>query len=74
MGYFSNGTEGEDYVDRYCLKCQHWTGYDETMCAVWEAHLFHNGEGARVHSVLDLLIPRRGLVNEQCRLFVRTPE
>lgn len=37
MGYFSNGTQGMDYQERYCSRCVH-----DGKCAVWFAHMHHN--------------------------------
>lgn len=73
MGYFSNGTEGMDYQDRYCAKCVHDS--DERPCPVWSAHLFHSGIQHRnepVREILTALIPRSkmGTANEQCAMFI----
>jgi hypothetical protein len=69
MGYFTNGTEGEDYEARYCVRCVHRS--DEPMCAVWEAHFFHNyDECNKPGSILHTLIPRQKHGgNGQCRMF-----
>lgn len=67
MGYFSNGSEGMDYQDRYCSRCVHCDG-----CPVWGAHLaFSYKECNNPDSILHMLIPRRkdGLGNERCRMF-----
>jgi hypothetical protein len=67
MGYFSNGTEGEDYQQEYCVRCQHFND-----CAVWDAHLLHNyDECNKRDSILHDLIPRgeRGM-NGKCRMFL----
>lgn len=69
MAYFSNGTEGMDYEDRYCRKCVHEMG-----CVVWLAHLLKNYEECNnKNSILHILIPRSedGLTNEECRMFVK---
>lgn len=70
MGYFSNGTEGDDYYSRYCAHCVHEQG--ERECAVWLAHLLFNRDGANnPESVLHVLIPRGADgFNEQCKMFV----
>lgn len=45
MGYFSNGTEGEGFVENWCSRCAHWTEPDDTkQCAVWMLHLCYNGD------------------------------
>lgn len=64
MGYFSNGTEGMDYEDKYCDHCVH--GGD---CAVWDAHFMFNGDENK-KDVLNLLIPRAGTSNLKCKMFI----
>ena len=67
MGYFSNGTEGDMYQQRYCNRCKNDVNED---CPIWLAHLIHNG-----HEILDLFIPRAGVENRPCTMFVeREPE
>lgn len=73
MGYFSNGTEGMDYFDRYCARCVH--DKDES-CPIWNAHLIHNyQECNKPDSILHMLIPRteNGCGNGACLLFVEKP-
>lgn len=67
MGYFSNGTEGEEYGQMYCDHCVH-----NDACPVWGLHFEHNyTKDATVRSILDYLIPRStdGLGNEQCGMY-----
>lgn len=76
MGYFSNGSEGHDYEDRYCSRCVHYEN-----CAILNAHFLYNyAECNNPESILHMLIPRtkNGLGNGQCKLFyegesTRTP-
>ena len=71
MGYFSNGTEGEIYAERFCERCVHNEG-----CAVWTAHMLHNYRDCNdPGSILHILIPRSedGVGNEQCRMFTAKP-
>jgi hypothetical protein len=72
VGYFSNGTEGELYRERYCERCVHDRG--EAFCPVWEAHLWFNAdqhEDNAVKEFLDILIPRRpDGSNGECRMFL----
>ena len=71
MGYFSNGSEGADYEDRWCSTCAH---NREDGCPVWMAHLLHNGEKPFM-DVLDLLIPRsEDGFNERCTMYVWNPK
>jgi hypothetical protein len=70
MGYFSNGTEGMDYQERYCSRCVHDKNED---CPVWAAHLLYNyQECNKPESILHMLIPRtdNGLGNSACSLFI----
>jgi len=72
MGYFSNGTEGECYTAQYCSKCAHMRGPDgDGMCAVWMAHMVKNyDECNNPESILHMLIPRKGIENLQCLMFM----
>lgn len=68
MGYFSNGTEGEMYIDQVCSKCSHEDG-----CPVMALHMMHNyDECNKPNSFLHVLIPRRedGLGNKKCTMFI----
>lgn len=65
MGYFSNGTEGELYVERYCSRCKHWEddGPDRIEgCPVWDLHILFAYEecnsSSNAKAMLDTLIPR----------------
>jgi|SRR6185503_10700741 len=69
MGYFSNGTEGMMYEDRYCDKC-----VNAPDCWILLQHLMRNYEECnKPDSILHVLIPRSkdGLGNEQCVMFKR---
>lgn len=71
MAYFSNGSEGMDYEERYCSRCVH---QQEQVggCPIWQAHMLYNyKECNKEDSILDILIPRTadGLGNEQCKMF-----
>jgi len=54
MAYFSNGTEGLDYREKWCERCIH---YPE--CQVWWVHLVYNYEPKNSigRHILDMLIP-----------------
>lgn len=70
MGYFSNGTEGAMYEERYCSRCVHSDirddkeigAADNPACPVWFAHLLfayeETGSESNAEMILDLLIPR----------------
>ncbi len=80
MGYFSNGSEGGDYEDRFCAKCIH--GQSETVeCPVLALHARYNYDqhdkdsmGRRTKRMLETLIPRGedGLFNARCAMYVKT--
>ena len=68
MGYFSNGSEGDEYEAEYCDKCMH---YDN--CSVLIAHMLYNYEECNnPKSILHILIPRTadGLHNKKCTMFI----
>lgn len=74
MGYFSNGSEGMAYQERYCERCVHDAQND---CPIWGAHLLYSGRDANdPTSILHLLIPLSddGLGNKECLLFRLDPE
>jgi hypothetical protein len=67
MAYFSNGREGEAYEARYCRQCVHDINED---CPILLLHLMHNYEECnKKDSFLHILIPRKGIENEKCRMF-----
>lgn len=76
MGYFSNGTEGIDYQERYCIECINYTtrdGEGAEGCPVWDMHLIHNYEQCTNKTINDLLcelIPQDGIHNERCKMFL----
>lgn len=72
MGYFSNGTEGALYFERWCCNCVHDADQSKP-CPVWSAHLIANYEECnKPGSILSMLIPRAedGLGNKQCLMFI----
>jgi hypothetical protein len=70
MGYFPNGTSGEIYYEEWCSRCLH-NGEPDTLCPVWSAHLIRNyDECNNKDSILHMLIPRDGIGNSKCRMFV----
>ena len=76
MGYFSNGTEGLMYEERYCVRCVHYQpDPDKPGCPIWGAHWLYAYEGNHAE-VLDMLIPRAPAPewNARCRMFVAPPQ
>lgn len=77
MGYFSNGTEGMAYEEKYCRHCVH----QEHGCEVWLLHMDWNYEAVGPNAdttkarALQLFIPRNKQTgnNEQCRMFHQSP-
>lgn len=83
MAYFSNGTEGMMYEERYCDKCLHSTNEDDEMygCPVLDLHLFWNYEQNTGHPekdtelsnaktfALEMFIEREGIGNKKCKMF-----
>ena len=65
MGYFSNGSEGDDYIMEYCENCVH-----HGSCAVLYLHEEYNYQEANnKDSFLNYFIPRDGLSNGKCKMF-----
>ncbi len=85
MAYFSNGTEGELYRERYCYRCQHFSEDGNRDCPVWEIHwLYAYGQNTNpeLSSVLSLLIPMVEHISKdgiqyriagECALFLTAP-
>ncbi len=71
MGYLPNGAAGDRYEAAYCDHCAH-QNHEGEGCAVWLAHMLHNyDECNKKDSILHILIPRNGIENEQCKMFVK---
>ena len=69
MAYFSNGTEGDLYAARWCLRCVH--ELPEHGCPVMLAHLLWNyDECNNDDSILHKMIPMEGIRNGRCFAFV----
>jgi hypothetical protein len=82
MGYFSNGSEGMDYEERYCARCVHFGPTEGPGCPIWGFHLQWNydacdgdrpdakPEQKLKHMVLEGFIPRdKDGRNGQCKMF-----
>lgn len=76
MGYFSNGTEGYDFEERYCQHCVNMPERDDRGCPVWLAHLIYAYElcNEKKHPgkvILDILIePGDDKRGQRCAMFV----
>ncbi len=76
MGYFSNGSEGDNFRERYCEHCIHWVDEKDELgagCPIMDAHVLYGyeecGSRSNAESILNLLIKRKsGPVNE-CVMF-----
>lgn len=69
MGYFSNGSEGQDYWEAMCSRCVHDTNND---CPIWGLHLALNyTECNKPDSILNQFIPRDAEGNNgDCKMFI----
>ena len=72
MGYFSNGTEGMLYEDKYCEKCVHY--HPEHNCPCLDAHMLWNYDECNkkdsiLHKMIPLLEDSPG--NGECIFFVQ---
>lgn len=82
MGYFANGSEGDWYTERYCMKCVNWrdNGTGSEGCPVIDLHMLWNYDaiGKKADKVkaeaLSHFIPIEGIGNAQCVMFQMTPE
>ncbi len=77
MGYFSSGTEGMDYEERWCEHCVN-QGTETSMCPVWSLHMLWNYEQNAdpvKAEALAFFIPRSkdGLGNGECELYKAGP-
>ena len=69
MGYFANGTEGTLYEEKYCNNCRH--NKELEGCPVMNAHMLYNYEECENDkSILHMLIPRKGVRNLKCKMFI----
>lgn len=77
MAYFSNGCEGEDYMQRHCSRCAH-SKHEEAPgmgCPVMDAHWLWAYELCNEHEtpgkkMLDMLIPQDEHHNPlKCAMF-----
>ncbi len=83
MAYFSNGTEGEQYEEKYCIKCVNWRDKDNDGChgcPIWDLHFLYayeecNGTG-NAKAMLDHLIPMNKETHfaEECSMFLPEPK
>jgi len=73
MGYFSNGNEGTTYQAQFCDKCVNYRDKNDGRgpgCPIWDAHLLWNYQQEDKKEVLDFFIPRDGLYNAECTMFL----
>jgi len=80
MGYFSNGSEGRFYQEKWCFQCAHWPeNADDRKCAILTMHQLYNNEqsnknfnGKLIKRFLEMFIPRdKNGDNEKCLMFVQ---
>lgn len=78
MGYFANGIEGANYLEKYCYRCIHWEDKQDGRgvgCPVMDLHFMYNYEECNnADSFLHTFIPRNGIYNEQCLMFIPSAE
>lgn len=75
MAYFSNGTEGEIFENRWCSRC---VNNAEGNCPIWCLHLLWNSAAVgndadeTAAASLNTLIPMRGLDPDKCSMFCKS--
>ena len=63
MGYFGNGTERMIYQRLHCNRCWH----DRKLtCAVWLAHLLHDGQAG----LNEIITIDEDSQNMECKMFI----
>ena len=69
MGYFANGTEGDFYYDKYCIRCVHML--EDHSCPCSDTHLLWDyDECNNKDSILHKMIPiDKHSGNQQCIFF-----
>ena len=73
MGYFSNGSQAADYQAKFCEHCFHDR---DNSCPVLMLHLLWNYDAVGSNAdktkeiALNTFIPRKGIENKQCLMFV----
>jgi hypothetical protein len=74
MGYFSNGSEGDDYWNAHCRRCVHW--HHIHGCPCWSVHEWLNyDECNKPDSALHYMIPLdEKHNNKQCIYWAQKPE
>jgi hypothetical protein len=76
MAYFSNGTEGDMYQEKYCENCDHWKLDEDTEtwgCPVMDLHYEHNrSKDETIKTILEILIPTNEETTfaEPCKMMV----
>lgn len=75
MTYFSNGSEGDGYIERYCEKCLNYGEEEDPQCPILAVHLMFNYDQLekgqeKLRECLSALIPTddKGFGGE-CRMF-----
>lgn len=79
MAYFSNGTSGMMYIEKYCSRCRNWKDLDDGRdfgCPVWDMHQLLNYDRVKkpeIATILDSFIPmdKDGGYPIQCLMFDR---
>ena len=76
MGYFSNGSEGMGYQEKYCSRCRNHKDLDDGRgvgCPVWDMHMIYNYEqikNDRLKQILESFIPTKDNdLSGQCLMF-----
>ncbi len=82
MGYFSNGTEGEMYMEHYCYRCMNWrdNGTGTEGCPIIDLHLLWNYDAVGKDAdktkatALSQFIPITKTENGECTMFQMPPQ
>jgi hypothetical protein len=79
MAYFSNGTSGIMYQEKYCNRCTNQIDLGDNRgigCPVWDMHLVSNYDREKkpeIATILDSFIPMDDhMTPKQCVMFNQT--
>lgn len=86
MAYFSNGTEGMMYEEKYCSNCINYREYDALgglkSCPIFDLHYEYSYEqnkrtkvGKVLVNILETLIPTKkdSPFPDECSMFLQAP-
>ena len=86
MAYFSNGSEGDMYMAKYCMRCLNWRENERTDiagCPIIDLHMIGDYDqcsktevGQLWKKLLETLIPTQkdDIYPDKCSMFLLDPD